>query len=87
MEGYIIIWENFPDKETASAFIQELQNEIKEKLILKYGGFDKDLPIDMQIVGYAKLRDIGVISNTEYEDLKNVALGRKQASTQIGFKS
>lgn len=87
VEGYIIIWENYPDKETVSAFIQELQKSVKEKLILKYGGFDKDLPIDMQIIGYAKLHEIGAVSSEEYEELKDIALGRKQSSASIGFKS
>ena len=53
-------------------------------LLRKYGKVDPSLPIEPQINSIQFLRDREIISEEEYESLKNQVLGRTN-KTAIGF--
>jgi len=86
-QQFIIIFEALPNKIIVNQFVEELTNRINSYLKEKYGVLDRDFPIESQLQNFLWLKERGAITNTEYEELKNNALGRASTNQSIGFKA
>ncbi len=64
---------NKPDEKTVDQFVDELVERTKQFLRNKYARIDKDLNHDVQIGNFNWLKDIEVITNEEFEALKEEA--------------
>ena len=67
-------------------FADTLISAANNKLLDKFGRIDAALPIEPQLENIAFLRNREVITEEEYQDLKDQLLGRKNKSA-IGFGS
>jgi len=83
--GYLLIFDEIPNKSTSDDFLNSLKVNGKNYLINKYGRVDKDMPLEPQLFYLTKLRELEVINQEEYETLKNHALDKDLPSTPIGF--
>jgi hypothetical protein len=61
---------NRPTKQEMEDFIAEILKRSREVLLEKFGKIDPDLPEETQINNLYWLKNRGIISETEYEDLK-----------------
>ncbi|MFD0939826.1 hypothetical protein [Pedobacter boryungensis] len=86
LQQFVILFENSPNKETVTEFIEELSVQINRYIKEKYGNIDHDFPIEPQLQNLVWLKDRNAITNEEFEDLKNRALGRVSNNNVIGFK-
>jgi hypothetical protein len=59
-----------PSRKAVDEFITTLFQKQKDYLKWKYGTLDKDLDFDIQITNFRKLRNMGILSDAEYEQLK-----------------
>jgi|3_EtaG_2_1085321.scaffolds.fasta_scaffold24057_2 hypothetical protein len=64
---------NKPDEKTVDQFVDELIEHTKQFLKNKYAKIDKDLNKDLQISNFHWLKNIEVITNEEFEELKEEA--------------
>lgn len=64
---------NKPDEKTVDQFVDELIERTKQFLRNKYARIDKDLNKDVQIGNFNWLKNIEVITNEEFEELKEEA--------------
>jgi len=86
-KGELIIWEDTPDKNAVSEFIVELTFRIKDLYIKKYGTYDKDLPIDTQLSNIMFLKEKEVITDEEFDEMKNRIIGKTNSTNNpIGFR-
>ena len=67
-------------------FSDKILDKSKEYLIKKFSRIDKDLPAENQLNGIDFLRTKDLISETEFMNLKNKLLGKKENSKPIGFE-
>ena len=65
-------------------FANQIINSGNSYLLNKYSKIDKDLPIDSQIYNLEFLRNKEIITEEQFENLKNQLLGRENKSS-IGF--
>ncbi len=61
---------DIPDADSVDEFVDELISKTKIFLRKKYAKVDKDLNQEMQIANFDWLKNIGVISEQEFESLK-----------------
>ncbi len=66
----LVINRKRPSKQDVDAFIDALFSQQKTYLKWKFGTVDADLDFDVQIVNFRKLRNMAIISDDEYEQLK-----------------
>ena len=66
----ITFFSNNPSKEEVESFIDEVISRTRHLLISKYGKVDPDLPEDTQINQLNWLKNRDILSESEYEDLK-----------------
>jgi hypothetical protein len=66
------------------AFADRIIEKTKEFLIAKYAKVDKDLPRDSQLENIISLKDRSIITEIEFERLKNILVG-KDTENRIGF--
>jgi hypothetical protein len=59
-----------PSRKEVDSFITTLFQKQKDYLKWKYGTLDKDLDFDIQITNFRKLRNMGILSDLEYEQIK-----------------
>ena len=85
LQQFITLFENAPNEATVDQFIEQLATHTKSYLKEKYGKLDKDFPIESQLQNFLWLKDRGVITNIEFEQLKDNALGRSSENKFIGF--
>lgn len=85
-KGELIIWEDSPNKETVFHFLDELNSKVKKYYLKKYGSIDKELPIEPQLSNLMFLKDNEIITTEEFEELKNIAIGKTSSNNPIGFK-
>ncbi len=72
------------NKEDVVEFANQIINSGNSYLLNKYSKIDKDLPIDSQIYNLEFLRNKEIITEEQFENLKNQLLGRENKSS-IGF--
>ena len=72
------------NKEDVIVFANQIIKSSNTYLLNKYGRIDKALPIENQLGSLDFLRNKEIISEEEYESLKNQLLGREN-KTSIGF--
>lgn len=77
---------NNSNKDYVIEFADEIIQSSNQHLLRKYGKVDPALPIEQQINNIQFLRDREVITEEEFESLKNQLLGRTNKVT-IGFGS
>jgi hypothetical protein len=77
---------NNRNKDQVVDFADEIIRSSNQHLLRKYGKVDPALPIEPQINNIQFLRDREIISEEEFESLKNQVLGRTNKAT-IGFGS
>ena len=82
----IVIEFNRTNEIEARNFADKLINYAKEYLIKKYSKIDKDLPFENQLNNLDFLRTKDLISDIEFEKLKNQLLGKKEGSQAVGFE-
>lgn len=75
---------NSNNKAAVVAFADEIIQSSNKHLLRKFGKIDKALPIEPQINNIQFLRDREIITEEEYESMKNQLLGRTN-KTNIGF--
>jgi uncharacterized membrane protein (Fun14 family) len=80
----IELYFNSRNKDAVVAFADEIIQSSNKHLLHKYGKVDKALPIDPQINSIQFLRDREIITEEEYESLKDQLLGRTNKAN-IGF--
>jgi hypothetical protein len=68
--GSIILKQSSPSNKTVIEFVDGLINASKQYLIWKYGTTDPDFSKEKQIENYRWLRNNGIITDQEYENLK-----------------
>lgn len=61
---------NSPSKEEMESFIQEIIKRSRKRLLEKYGKIDADIPEETQFNNLYWLKNRGLISEEEYEELK-----------------
>jgi len=66
----LAFYRNIPNEESVDQFLDELIQATKEYLREKYTKIDKDLAEDIQIENFKWLKDIEVITEQEYQELK-----------------
>ena len=67
-------------------FAENLIKKSKEYLIEKFSKIDKDLPFENQLNGIEFLRTKDLITDSEFEKLKNKLLGKSSNSNSVGFE-
>ena len=72
-------------KEEVIIFADQIIASANTYLIDKYSKIDKDLPKEDQLNNLVFLRDRNLLSDKEFEDLKNLLFGRDNQSN-VGFK-
>jgi hypothetical protein len=72
------------NKGQVTAFAEEIIQASNKHLLNKYTGIDSALPIEPQLDGIQFLRNRDIISEEDYESLKNKLIGRTNKSS-IGF--
>ena len=75
-----------PSEVDVDAFLAELTNAINKHLKRKYASVDRLLPIEQQLYNLIYLKDRGVISEAEFEELKGKLVGISSPENQIGFR-
>lgn len=75
---------NNRNKDQVVAYADQIIESSNKYLLRKYGKIDPALPIEPQINNIQFLRDREIITEEEYEALKNQLLGRTNKAT-IGF--
>lgn len=75
---------NNRNKPTAVKFSNRIIEASNQFLLNKYGKIDKALPLDGQLSKIEFLRDREVLTEEEFDNLKNLLLGRVDKS-QVGF--
>ncbi len=68
---------NSPSKEEMENFIEEIIRRSRKVLLDKYGKIDVDLPEETQINNLYWLKNRGIISEKEYEELKQEYKNRR----------
>jgi hypothetical protein len=81
--GFEIPFKNSNEKEVRE-FADLIIEKTKEYLISKYGNVDKDMPRENQFENIISLKDRNIITEKEFERLKNILLD-KDAEKKIGF--
>ena len=79
----ILFLKNRPNEVQVLIFIEELQSRIKTFLKWKYGNIDPDLSFDLQVKNYRWLRNQEVISDDEYDQLRQNLKDKKDGSTPL----
>ncbi len=74
------------NKEKVIEFVDQIFDAANAFLLNKYGKIDRALPIEPQLDNLQFLRNKEIISEEEYETLKNQLLGRENKS-YIGFSN
>lgn len=82
---FIEVINNNPSKSEQENFLDFLKNEVRTYLKLKLSKIDYDLPKEPQLINFSWLREMKLISEFEYEELKNKLLRRSSNSDNIGF--
>lgn len=72
------------DRPEITNFLKDLKIATDDFLKAKYSKIDKDLPIDNQLQNLMYLKERRILSDEEFESLKNKLLGNKAEFT--GFK-
>ena len=67
---FVIINAQSPSKDKVNLFLNTLIEKQKDHLKWKYGILDKDLDFDIQVVNFRKLRNMGILTDAEYEERK-----------------
>jgi hypothetical protein len=66
-----------PSKEEMENFIREIIKRSRKVLLEKYGTIDVDLPEETQFNNFYWLKNRGLITNTEYDELKQEYRSRR----------
>lgn len=74
---YIEVYNTKKNKAQEEAFIAELSVRIHLFLKSKYGQVDVDLPAEPQLMSFSWLKDRGVITSEEFDELKKELLQKK----------
>lgn len=72
------------DRPEVHSFLKELKAVTEHFLKARYSKVDRDLPIDNQLQNLIYLKERSIVSDKEFESLKNQLLGHKPESA--GFK-
>ncbi len=84
-DGNIIqLYFNDSNKDSVIAFADQIIQSSNNCFLLKYSNIDIELPIEPQINNIQFLRDREIITEDDYESLKNQLLGRTKKAN-IGF--
>ncbi|GAB4156543.1 MAG: hypothetical protein Tsb0033_07300 [Winogradskyella sp.] len=83
--GVIEMFNGRPNVEMTDRFIKELKEKTLNLLKTKYGAIDKDLPIEPQLNNIVWLRDRDILTQVEFESLKQQLLSFNKAQGNIGF--
>jgi hypothetical protein len=75
---------NKDNEQEVRAFADKIIEKTKEFLISKYARVDKDLPRDSQLENIISLKDRSIITEQEFERLKNILVD-KETDKRIGF--
>lgn len=67
-------------------FSDLLITKSKNYIICKYSKVDRDLPVDNQLYNIEYLRNNNLISDSRFEELKNIILNKKAVNKTIGFE-
>jgi hypothetical protein len=75
---------NKENEQEVRNFADQIIEKTKEFFILKYATVDKDLPRESQLENIISLKDRCIISEKEFERLKNILVD-KESEKKIGF--
>lgn len=84
--SFIELFDDRPSQDKVESFVNDLTLRINDYLKRKYGTIDLDLPIDNQLTNIVYLKERDIISENEFETLKNQLLGKRETNHPIGFK-
>jgi hypothetical protein len=74
------------NEKTVRDFADLLIEKSKDFIIKKYSRVDKDLPIENQLENIDFLRSNDLITDSRFEELKNIILNKKGSDKLIGFE-
>ena len=75
---------NKENEQEVRAFADRIIEKTKEFLVSKYAKVDKDLPRDSQLENIISLKDRSIITEQEFERLKNILVD-KDSEKRIGI--
>lgn len=82
---FIEIYNDKPTKDIQEKFIEELKMKVNAFLKKKYSKIDYDLPAEPQLMNFSWLKNRNIISEHEYESLKEHLLRKTKSKDNIGF--
>lgn len=83
--GYLELFKAKPNQEQSDKFISELSSRITSILRSKYGTIDLEMPTEPQLMNISWLKDRGVITIEEFENLKSNLIKNGKGNNPVGF--